>query len=59
MATSKNAAVLKALADLGLAPQLELSAEQEELLQRSLDPELQRLYDIEKLFTVEPKQPSE
>ena len=46
----KDAAVIKALTQAGLRDEPELSPEQEELLQRALDPEKQFLHDVEKLF---------
>ena len=52
---SKDSAVWKALAELDLIPQPELTPEQEDQLARALDPELQRLKDIEDLFTPKPK----
>ncbi len=48
--TDKSAAVLKALAELGLRKEPELTPEEEDRLQCALDPELQRLKDIEELF---------
>lgn len=47
----KDAAVIKALTQIGLRPEQELTPDQEELLKRALDPEEQFLYDVEQLFT--------
>jgi len=49
--SNKDAAVNKALAELGLVDDPVLTPEQEEQLQLALDPELQRLKDIEGLFS--------
>ena len=46
----KDAQVEKILAELGLRDEPKLTPEQEELLQRALDPELQFQHDIERLF---------
>lgn len=48
---SKDAAVIKALAELGIHKQPDLSPEQEDMLKRALDPEEQFLHDVEKLFS--------
>ena len=48
---SNDSAVNKALAELGLLKVPELTPEQEEQLARALDPNLQRLKDIEDVFT--------
>ena len=48
--SKKDAAVNKALAELGLVDDPVLTPEQEEQLARALDPELQRLKDIEDLY---------
>jgi hypothetical protein len=48
---SKDSAVLKALAELGLKKEPQLTPDQEELLKQALDPEEQFLADVEKLFT--------
>jgi len=50
----KDATIQKVLAELGLKEEPELSPEQEELLKTALDPELQRLASIEKLFKQNP-----
>ena len=47
----KDCAVEKVLAELGLKDEPELSADQEEMLQRALDPEKEYLYQVEKLFS--------
>lgn len=46
----KDASVQKVLAELGLKEQPKLSPEQEEILKRALDPELQFQHDVERLF---------
>lgn len=46
----KDAAVEKVLADIGFREEPDLTPEQEEILQRALDPEEQFLYDVEQLF---------
>ncbi len=48
--TKKDCAVEKVLAELGLRDEPELSAEQEEMLQRALDPEKEFLYQVEQLY---------
>jgi len=45
-----DAAIIKALADAGVMPETELSAEQEEMLARALDPEKEFLHKVETLF---------
>lgn len=50
---SKDTDIITALARLGLIEDPVLTPEQEEQLQLALDPELQRLKDIEDLFTEE------
>lgn len=47
----KDAAVLKALAELGLRQEIPLSPEQEQMLKQALDPHEQYLADIQALFT--------
>ena len=47
----KDAAIEKILHELGHKSEPDLSPEQEEMLQRALDPEKQYLHDIERLFT--------
>lgn len=49
--SKKDAAITKALADLGLRNEPELSPNEEEKLKNALDPELQYLQDVEDLFT--------
>lgn len=49
----KDAAVIKALAELGLRQEIPLSPEQEKLLQQALDPHAQYLEDIIKVFNPE------
>lgn len=49
--SKKDAAITKALTDLGLRKEPELTPDQEEQLKNALDPELQYLQDIEDLFT--------
>ena len=46
----KDAKVIKALADLGLRPEEELTPDQEEMLKKALDPHEQFLDDVESLF---------
>ncbi len=46
----KDAAVIKALTDLGLRPETELSPEEEKILAAALDPEAAFLADVERLF---------
>ena len=53
--SKKDAAVIKALADLGLREDPELTPEEEEQLRVASDPELQYLQDIEDLFSKNPK----
>lgn len=48
---SKDAAAIKALAELGLRKEIPLTPEQEQLLRQALDPHEQYLADIERLFT--------
>lgn len=50
----KDAHVTKILADLGLKDQPELTPEQEEMLKRALDPELQFAHDIKRIFNQDP-----
>jgi len=45
-----DAAVIKVLSDIRVTKEPELSKEQEEMLQRALDPEKEFLYSVEKLF---------
>ena len=52
----KDSAVIKALAELGLRKEKELSPEEEEALKRALDPEEQFLDDVQRLFTHQPKE---
>ena len=49
--SKKDTAVTKALTDLGLRNEPELTADEEEKLKTALDPELQYLQDVEDLFT--------
>ena len=49
--TPKDAAVIKALAELGLRQEVPLTPEQEDMLRRALDPYEQYLEDIVKVFT--------
>jgi len=46
----KDLTIIKVLSDLGLRSEPELSPEQEDMLQRALDPELQFIHDVQKLF---------
>jgi len=46
----KDFAVIKALTAAGIRPEEELSAEQEEMLRRALDPDVFFLDDVEHLF---------
>lgn len=46
----KDAAVIKALSELGLRKEIPLSPEQEQLLRQALDPHEQYLADIQKIF---------
>ena len=46
----KDCAVEKVLAELGLRDEPKLSAEEEEMLQRALDPEKEFLYQVEQLY---------
>lgn len=43
---SKDANVIKALAELGLRKEVELTPDQEEILKTALDPEEQELQDM-------------
>jgi len=52
--TKHDAAVTKALAELGLSEEPKLTPEQEEFLARALDPEKEFLHSVEKLFTRDP-----
>ncbi len=45
-----DAAVIKVLSDIGSSKEPKLSDEQENMLQRALDPEKEFLYSVEKLF---------
>ena len=47
----KDADVLQILQQMGLRQEKELTPQEEDMLQRALDPEKQYLYDIERLFT--------
>ncbi len=49
--SDKDSQVVTILTRLGLVKDPELTPEQEEQLQTALDPELQRLKDIENVFT--------
>jgi len=49
----KDAAIIKVLSDIGYTDEPELTPEQEEQLERALDPEKQFLHDVERLFTTE------
>lgn len=53
--SKKDAAIIKALAELGLKDDPELSPEQEEQLRIASDPELQYLQDVEDLFAKSPE----
>lgn len=48
---NKEAAIIKALAELGYTKPKELTPSEEELLTRALNPEEQFLYDVERLFS--------
>jgi len=48
---SKDAAIIKALTQLGLRPEEQLSPEQESMFKAATDPEEQYLQDIERLFS--------
>ncbi len=50
---SKDAAVIKSLAELGLRKEVPLTPEQEQLLKQALDPYEQYLVDLQKIFTPE------
>lgn len=52
--STKDATVIKVLADLELRDPPELDPEQERLLQLALDPDEQFLDDVERLFTPKP-----
>jgi len=52
--TKHDAAVTKALAELGLAEEPKLSPEQALMLARALDPEKDFIHSVEKLFTRDP-----
>lgn len=47
---NKDAAIIKALTQAGARDERPLTPEEEEILQRALDPEKQYLHDIERLF---------
>jgi len=47
---TKDASVIKVLTDIGYMEEPELTPEQEEQLERALDPEKQFLYDVEHVF---------
>lgn len=47
----KDCAIEKVLAELGLRDEPELTPEQEEMLQRALDPEKEYLHQVKKLFS--------
>ncbi len=47
-----DAAVIKVLSDIGSSKEPTLSPEQENMLQRALDPEKEFLYSVEKLFNL-------
>lgn len=49
----KDAAVIKALAELGLRKEVSLSPEQENLLKRALDPHEEYLAQVEQIFGVD------
>lgn len=49
--SKKDAAIIKALAELGFQQEPELTPEQEEQLELALDPKLQYLKDVEDLFS--------
>lgn len=51
----KDAATIKALAELGLRKEIPLTPEQELLLKRATDPEEDFYSNIEKLFPIKPK----
>ena len=46
----KEAAILKALAELGLHNEPKLTADQENMLKRALDPEEEYLHQVEQIF---------
>ncbi len=50
---SRDAAVIKALTELGLRKEVPLTPEQEQLLKSALDPHEQYLDDIVKIFNPE------
>jgi len=50
---AKDAAIIKALTELGLRKEAPLSPEQEQLLKQALDPHEQYLADLEKIFGVD------
>jgi len=52
----KDASIIKVLSDIGCKEPVELSPEQEELLQRALDPEKEFLDTIERIFNNSEKQ---
>lgn len=47
---NQDSTVIKILSDMGMTEEPELSPEQEEILQRALDPEKEFLHSVEKLF---------
>lgn len=47
----KDAAIIKALCDINLHPEPELTQDQEEMLRLALDPEEKFLKDVKDLFT--------
>ena len=51
---NKDPAIIKALTDINLHTEPELTPEQEELLRLALNPEEQFLNDVERLFTKTP-----
>ncbi len=53
----KEAAVIKLLAELGLAKESKLSDEEADMLSRALDPEKEFLHAVEKLFNGDKKTP--
>ena len=51
---NKDHAIIKALADINLRPEPELTPEQEDMLRLALNPEEQFLNDVERIFTKTP-----
>jgi len=51
----KDAAITKVLSDLGYEEEPTLSPEQEEMLDRALDPEKEFMHSVERLFNKDKK----